>query len=637
MVATSSRRAGRTPAARRRRSVARLGVFACAFLVACATCGSATGAFGSDVSAGSGRSDSLGLRAHASGRHLLASEGEGSLYPPDLFTESQLRRGAVVLHAFGVLYTFVAIAIVCDDFFVPALEVLVERYGIDDDVAGATFMAAGGSAPELFTALIGVFIAKSNVGFGTIIGSAVFNVLFVIGACAFFSRETLTLTWWPLARDCAFYVLDLVVLFVFFLDQKIELYESIVLLLLYFCYVFFMKYNQSAERWVKTKLLGQKMSDFDREKVEDAARKAMDREASLAHAEAERLERGANGRITSGKQNAANKANNKREDTDGDSVAPSSNASGRSSLRAAPARQLSRKLRADSVKGALSLVDADGRPQSPGVLTPEPAVGPGHPALDVGMQESKPFGNKVSAEPEPRSSFDFGVDKNELRKAAAERARLAMEAVNAAEDDDEQGIDLSWPNDRGGQVYYVLACPLMFLLAYTIPNCKKNQTMWPVVFVLSIAYIGFFSYFMVWWATSVGAVAGISDVVMGYTFLAAGTSVPDLMSSVIVARQGLGDMAVSSSIGSNIFDITFGLPLPWLIWSLANGFETFPVNSDSLGFSLTLLIIMLVAVVSIIAQQGWMMTKTLGAMMVALYAVFLLLVLLNAGGHIAGF
>ena len=54
-------------------------------------------------------------------------------------------------------------------------------------------------------------------------------------------------------------------------------------------------------------------------------------------------------------------------------------------------------------------------------------------------------------------------------------------------------------------------------------------------------------------------------------------------------------------------------------------------------FSLTLLIIMLVAVVSIIAQQGWMMTKTLGAMMVALYAVFLLLVLLNADGHIAGF
>ena len=40
-------------------------------------------------------------------------------------------------------------------------------------------MAAGGSAPELFTSIIGVFIAQSDVGIGTIVGSAVFNILFV--------------------------------------------------------------------------------------------------------------------------------------------------------------------------------------------------------------------------------------------------------------------------------------------------------------------------------------------------------------------------------------------------------------------------------------------------------------------------
>lgn len=45
---------------------------------------------------------------------------------------------------------------------------------------------------------------------------------------------------------------------------------------------------------------------------------------------------------------------------------------------------------------------------------------------------------------------------------------------------------------------------------------------------------------------------------MGLTILAAGTSIPDLITSVIVARKGLGDMAVSSSVGSNIFDITVG-------------------------------------------------------------------------------
>ncbi|CAM6003113.1 unnamed protein product [Sphagnum balticum] len=41
---------------------------------------------------------------------------------------------------------------------------------ISDDVAGATFMAAGGSAPEFFTSVIGVFISNDNVGIGTIVG-----------------------------------------------------------------------------------------------------------------------------------------------------------------------------------------------------------------------------------------------------------------------------------------------------------------------------------------------------------------------------------------------------------------------------------------------------------------------------------
>ena len=190
IASVARRRARRSPAARRQRSAVRLAVFASAVGVALAyTIVGGAFAGGGDEHGGrvsSESTQSTQTQDTAGGRHLLE---ETSLYPTETFSDTQLKRGAIFLHAFGVLYTFVAIAIVCDDFFVPALEVLVERFQIDDDVAGATFMAAGGSAPELFTALIGVFIAKSNVGFGTIIGSAVFNVLFVIGACAFFSRE----------------------------------------------------------------------------------------------------------------------------------------------------------------------------------------------------------------------------------------------------------------------------------------------------------------------------------------------------------------------------------------------------------------------------------------------------------------
>ena len=55
---------------------------------------------------------------------------------------------------------------------------------------------------------------------------------------------------------------------------------------------------------------------------------------------------------------------------------------------------------------------------------------------------------------------------------------------------------------------------------------------------MSIVWVAIYSYSMVWWATLVGNAAGINDYIMGLTFLAAGTSVPDLLTSVIVARQG---------------------------------------------------------------------------------------------------
>merc|ERR1712013_563199 len=58
---------------------------------------------------------------------------------------------------------------------------------------------------------------------------------------------------------------------------------------------------------------------------------------------------------------------------------------------------------------------------------------------------------------------------------------------------------------------------------------------------------------------------GLHIVIAGFTVLASGTSIPDLVSSMAVARTGEGDMAVSSSIGSNIFDILVGLPIPWIL------------------------------------------------------------------------
>lgn len=187
-------------------------------------------------------------------------EAKDPLFPPDLFTPDQIKSGAVVFYIIGVIYMFVALAIVCDEFFVPSLDVIIEKLGCSEDVAGATFMAAGGSAPELFTSIIGVFIAFSDVGIGTIVGSAVFNILFVIGMCALFSKTVLHLTWWPLLRDCTFYSISLLSLIGFFVDEKIKWYEALVLLGIYVSYVTFMKFNAHAEMAVKKLLSKNKVT-----------------------------------------------------------------------------------------------------------------------------------------------------------------------------------------------------------------------------------------------------------------------------------------------------------------------------------------------------------------------------------------
>lgn len=52
---------------------------------------------------------------------------------------------------------------------------------------------------------------------------------------------------------------------------------------------------------------------------------------------------------------------------------------------------------------------------------------------------------------------------------------------------------------------------------------------------------------------------------IGLTFVAAGVSIPDALSSMAVIKEGYGDMAVSNAVGSNVFDILICLGLPWLI------------------------------------------------------------------------
>jgi hypothetical protein len=179
-------------------------------------------------------------------------EANGSSAFPALSFEDQ-RAEAVTFMIVVTLYMFLGLAIVCDSFFEASLSAICEAMNLKDDVAGATWMAAGGSAPELATSIIGLFVSSSDIGFGTIVGSAVFNVLFVIGCCAFVAPN-LKLTWWPLARDASYYCFSLAMIVIFVSDLKVEWYESLILLVMYVGYVTVMYFNERLEVWVTSRV-----------------------------------------------------------------------------------------------------------------------------------------------------------------------------------------------------------------------------------------------------------------------------------------------------------------------------------------------------------------------------------------------
>ncbi|XP_063739114.1 sodium/potassium/calcium exchanger 2-like isoform X3 [Eleginops maclovinus] len=513
-------------------------------------------------------------------------------YPTDYFSVEDRRQGYVALHMLGMLYMFIALALVCDEFFVPALTVITEKLQISDDVAGATFMAAGGSAPELFTSVIGVFVSHSNVGIGTIVGSAVFNILFVIGMCALFSKEVLHLTWWPLFRDVSFYIIGLLMLIYFFLDNQITVGESISLLMCYSCYVTFMKFNAKVELIIKT-FLGSNQVD----ELETAPK--LEADVLLSDVV-----------ITYGSQ-----VNVPADDENKLMAKPRLQREG-------SCASLHNSLMRNSIFQLMIHT-----------LDPLSDEGMGH------FKEKASILHKMAKQKckEDAVTANGVADKNIPNSSnVAVEVTPPMNGVAGGEedggeddddDDDEQPLSMAWPDTNRKRITYLLILPIILPLWLTLPDVRRETSakFFPVTFIGAISWIAFFSYLMVWWAHQVGETFWITEEIMGLTILAAGTSIPDLITSVIVARKGLGDMAVSSSVGSNIFDITVGLPFPWLIYNIINDFKAVQVSSNGLFCAIVLLFLMLLFVIISIAVCKWKMSKLLGLLMFLLYFVFLVL------------
>jgi K+-dependent Na+/Ca+ exchanger-like protein len=620
--------------------------------------------------------------SHATMRDCASGEG------PCL---AKTQTGYIVIYIFGMGYMFIALAIICDEFFVPSLECFTEEFDISADVAGATFMAAGGSMPELFTSFVSTMRGKTGVGFATIVGSAVFNVLFVIAVCAVASKEVLVLTWWPLARDSIFYLLSLFLVLIFFgsiTPGWIDAWEAILLFLWYIVYCTFMKFNGPIQKKVKG-WLGQKVAPADGKTggPEEAEDSNDDRRASLGLRNPSAFRQGIVQLLTQNRDVADTVGiaavtqlrgslkeffDKLDQDQDGFlneteveatlvalgikaqkgdlSSAVQGIARNRSGLISFEHFQkwyiASEERVTIEVRRVWDRLTADtkGTMNKDGIAIVLKKLGhhPSNEEITKTLQEIldiTPESTAAPADPQSEEVADVTFEQFEAWYNKSMFWTHHHKVHQTEEEVEEEGFAVNFPEkgaSRWNWAWFILTYPLCALLYVSMPDVRNGRIAssirkdlagcWKVAafeFVLSLVWIAIFATCLYEWTVICSNTVGVLPEIAGLTLLAAGTSVPDLLSSYVVAKQGEGDMAVSSSLGSNLFDVTVGLPIPWLCYCATFG-TSVEVSTDSLGISIALLIVMLAAVIVTVMICKWRMTKTMGWIMLFLYFLFLL-------------
>lgn len=136
-----------------------------------------------------------------------------------------------------------------------------------------------------------------------------------------------------------------------------------------------------------------------------------------------------------------------------------------------------------------------------------------------------------------------------------------------------------------------------------------------VILVVGLAATLLGARFLVSGAISLAERFGMPEEVIGLTIVAIGTSMPELVTSVIAARKGQGDVAFGNVVGSNIFNILGILGITALVSPLA-------VPPSIAGFDIW---VMLAAtgLFLVFARTGWRVGRREGATLITAYLVYI--------------
>lgn len=149
----------------------------------------------------------------------------------------------------------------------------------------------------------------------------------------------------------------------------------------------------------------------------------------------------------------------------------------------------------------------------------------------------------------------------------------------------------------------------------TLPPVKTT-----IYIIVGLAGIILGGDFVVDSATEIAKQFGLSETFIGLTIVALGTSLPELVTSMVAAGKGENDLALGNVVGSNIFNILLVLGLSATIT---------PITVDALAVYDTIVLILgsLLVYICAISRKG--LSKIEGALFLFTYAVFFVYVLLR--------
>ena len=150
--------------------------------------------------------------------------------------------------------------------------------------------------------------------------------------------------------------------------------------------------------------------------------------------------------------------------------------------------------------------------------------------------------------------------------------------------------------------------------------------------MMSIIWIGILSFIMVDVASRAGCILKIPGIVMGILIISAGTSVPDALSSILVARNGQGDMAIANVLGSNVFNIFLGLGLPWLVKALLDH-EPVQLPEQSIILSTLLLLLYVIFFIAVFKYNNWVLKPGVGVVFLVAQLFFIMWNVLAVGDN----